>query len=78
VDEAALAEAQWSAIMAELEARLVACRHVQHRRHGATARQISQMHRQQSTASVEKLVGKPCRPAPGARRCVLRAGLPEI
>jgi hypothetical protein len=64
--------------MAELEPRLVACRHLRRLHHDATVRRISLMHRQQSTASVEKLVGKPRRPAPGARHCVLRAGLPEI
>jgi hypothetical protein len=38
----------------------------------------SQMLRQQSTASVEKLVGNPGSPAAKARVLVLRVGLPEF
>src|SRR5512134_3981649 len=45
------------AIMAELDARLVACCHVRRECDGAAPRRISRMRHQQSTASVEKLVG---------------------
>jgi hypothetical protein len=64
--------------MAELAARLVLWRHLLHQCDNAAARQIPQRHGQQSTASVEKLVGKQCCSGAKARVLVLRTGLPEF
>jgi hypothetical protein len=64
--------------MAELARRQMPRRHLRRARHTTMARQISRMRGEQSTASVDKLVGKRRALPREARHCVLRAGLPEI
>ncbi|HSW25565.1 MAG TPA: hypothetical protein VLJ62_22585 [Burkholderiaceae bacterium] len=66
------------AIMAELVDDTGRRRRRQTRAAASAPRKNSQMRLEQSTASVEKLVGKPVPVAARARVLVLRVGLPEF
>jgi hypothetical protein len=66
------------AIMAELVGRFPWCLALNGLQVLHDARTISQLRREQSTASVEKLVGNVPRRVAGARVHVLRVGLPEF
>jgi len=66
------------AIMAELVDDTGRRRRLQTRAAASAPRKNSQMGLEQSTASVEKLVGKPAPVAARAHVLVLRVGLPEF